>query len=93
MSTNQESLPEDHLEMKATDKPAEKLAFQALRRQMAAGEATALARLQRHVQRRVKSGWAPTTIAKRLGLTLADVARLAKVRHAFNDSPRLRRTK
>ena len=77
--------------MKRNDDAEGMRAFSALRQGMNAGDSIALARLRRHVQRRVKSGWSATTIAKRLGLALPDVARLARIDSSFDDTPRVKR--
>jgi hypothetical protein len=60
---------------------------------MAEGDQTATAALRQHVQRRVAGGWAPKTIAKRLGLTVPDVAILARTTRRVDRTPRLRRSK
>jgi hypothetical protein len=68
-------------------------AFSQLRTRMAEGDPTATATLRQHVQRRVAGGWAPKTIAKRLGLTVPDVALLARTTRTLDTTPRLRRSR
>jgi hypothetical protein len=56
-----------------------KNSFSRLRHKAAAGDNWAQDRLRWHVQRWLAKGWGHLTIARRLGLELADVTRLAGI--------------
>jgi hypothetical protein len=64
-------------------------AYSALRRRVDKGEESASVRMQWHVNKRIAKGWRLTTIARRLGITVAEVEALAKRRPVFDSRPRL----
>lgn len=66
--------------------------FSQLRQEARDGHIDARNRLRWHVQRRIRQGWTVKTIAKRLGITAADVTVYAGntlVRTTHDPTPRL----
>jgi hypothetical protein len=70
---------------KASRTYRKKKAFSRLRHNAAAGETWAAGRLRWHVRRRLARGWRLSTIAKRMGMEVADVQRYV----GFDMTPRL----